>query len=327
MTKDIFNHRTNYKPYEYNNITEKFIDAIWQSHWTHNEFNFKSDVQDYITELTPQEQDVVKKAILLISQVEVSVKSYWSNIGKVFPKPEIADVGAVFGGNEVIHSRAYSQILNQLGFDGDFQNILTSGVVDGRVKYLSKYVNKIYKNDHKNIVYSLVLFSLFTENVSLFSQFYVLLGFNRFNNVLKDVSNVVQYTSKEETIHALFGITLINEVRKERPEIFDDEFIQKIIDETEEAVKAESNLIEWMIGDFENDFLSKEILIGYVKYRLNTSLKLIGINHSFEIPETIQNKIIWMEEEILANSITDFFYKKPIDYAKKNKSFNSDDLF
>ena len=39
----------------------------------------------------------IKRAILLISQVEVAVKSYWSNIGKHLPKPEIADMGTVFG--------------------------------------------------------------------------------------------------------------------------------------------------------------------------------------------------------------------------------------
>ena len=79
---------------------------MWAGHWTHNEFNFLNDVQDYKTKLTKQEQQVIKRAILLTSQVEVAVKSYWSNIGKLLPKPEIADMGAVFGGVEVIHSKA-----------------------------------------------------------------------------------------------------------------------------------------------------------------------------------------------------------------------------
>ena len=105
---------------------------------------------------------------------------------------------------------------------------LKEKIVKGRVDYLSKYVNKIYKNDHKNICYSLVLFTLFTEYTALFSQFYILLGFNRFNNVLKDVANVVQYTSKEENLHAEGGIALLLEIKKENPELFDQEFENKI---------------------------------------------------------------------------------------------------
>lgn len=324
---DIFSPRKNYKPFEYDEITKPFIEAIWASHWTHNEFTFKSDIQDYRTKLTKEEQEVIKRAILLISQVEVSVKSYWSNIGKVLPKPEMGDVGAVFGGNEVIHSRAYSEILNKLGLNGEFQDILSSGVVDGRVEYLRKYVNKIYKDDYKNIVYSLVLFTLFTENVSLFSQFYVLLGFNRFDNIFKDVANVVQYTSKEEIIHSAFGITLINKIREERPELFDGELTNKIIEESMEAVKAEENLIEWMLDGFENEFLSKDILLTFVKKRINDALQDIGVDFQFELDRGIVEKTAWMEEEIYADSISDFFHKKPIDYAKKNKSFNQDDLF
>ena len=323
----IFTDRKSYKPFEYDSITKPFIDAIWKSHWTHNEFNFKSDVQDYKTLLNPQEQEVIKRAILLISQVEVSVKSYWSNIGKLLPKPEIADVGATFGGNEVIHSRSYSQILSELGLDDEFQSLLASGVVDNRVQYLSKYVNKIYKSDHQNIVYSLTLFSLFTENVSLFSQFFILLGFNRYNNVMKDVANVVQYTSKEETIHALFGTTLINEIKKEEPELFTEEFKERIASEAREAVLAEEALVDWMLQGFENEFLSKDILMVFIKNRINVSLADIGVDFKFEIDQELLEKTLWMDEEILAPAMTDFFHKKPIDYAKKNKSYNEEELF
>ena len=65
------------------------------------EFNF-NDVQDYTS---PSIRSVIIKEPFLISQVEVAVKSYWSNIGKHLPKPEIADMGAVFGGVEVIPVR------------------------------------------------------------------------------------------------------------------------------------------------------------------------------------------------------------------------------
>ena len=87
-----------------------------------------------------------------------------------------------------------------------------------------------------------------------------MLGFNRFNNVLKDVANVVQYTSKEENLHAEGGIALLLEIKKENPELFDQEFENKIKEEVLEAYKAESELIDWIIGDYSNSFLSKDIL-------------------------------------------------------------------
>lgn len=323
----IFTERKNYKPFEYSHITDPLINAMWAGHWTHNEFNFLNDVQDYKTKFTEEERQVIKKAILLTSQVEVAVKSYWSNIGKLLPKPEIADMGAVFGGVEVIHSKAYAEILTKLGLEAEFQELFTEKVVTGRVDYLSKYVNKIYKNDHKNICYSLVLFTLFTEYTALFSQFYIILGFNRFNGVLKDVANVVQYTSKEENLHAEGGIALLLEIKKEEPDLFDQEFSDKIKEEVLEAFKSESNLIDWILGDYENEFLSAEILKTYVKRRLNECLDKMGIDVVFKIDETLNKKTAWMDEEVYASALTDFFHKKPIDYSKKMNVYNEDELF
>lgn len=323
----IFTERKNYKPFEYSGITDPLINAMWAGHWTHNEFNFLNDIQDYKTKLTVEEQGVVKRAILLTSQVEVAVKSYWSNIGKLLPKPEIADMGAVFGGVEVVHSKAYAEILSKLGLEDQFEDLFSEPVVVGRVNYLTKYINKIYKNDHKNICYSLVLFTLFTEYTALFSQFYTILGFNRFRGVLKDVANVVQYTSKEENLHAEGGIALLNQIRVEHPELFDAEFVEKIRQEVLEAYKAESDLIDWILEGYENEFLSPRILKGYVQIRLNDALEKIGMGTSFEIDPQIREETLWMEEEVYASALTDFFHKKPIDYSKKMKTYNEEDLF
>ena len=279
MNPSIFEKRLSYKPFDYSEITDPLINAMWASHWTHNEFNFKADVQDYHTSLSEEERDVIKRAILLISQVEVAVKSYWSNIGKHLPKPEIADMGAVFGGVEVIHSRAYSEILTKLGLEEEFTTLLENEPVLNRVNYLNKYVDRVYEDDRKQFLYSLILFTLFTENVSLFSQFYTILGFNKFKAVLKDTANVVQYTSK------------------------------------------------WILQGFDNEFLSESILNNYLKNRVNESMRRIGFGFEFPVNQEELEVTAWMDEEVYASALSDFFHKKPIDYAKSTKSFTAEELF
>ena len=83
---DIFRKRTNLKPYEYPQVVE-FTDAIRHSYWVHTEFNYSSDIQDMKVRMTPEEVDIVKKAMLAISQIEVAVKTFWAKIGDKFPKP------------------------------------------------------------------------------------------------------------------------------------------------------------------------------------------------------------------------------------------------
>lgn len=323
----IFDKRINYKPYEYGHITDPLINAMWAGHWTHKEYTFESDVQDFQTKLTEQEQGVVKRAMLMISQVEVAVKSYWSSIGKLLPKPEIAEMGAVFGGIEVIHSKAYSEVLSKLGFNDDFQAILSDEIIQGRVNYLQKYNDKVYDNDKKQIAYSLTLFSIFTENLSLFSQFYTILGFNKFRIVFKDLANIVQYTSKEENLHAEGGIALLNQIRKENDSLFDTEFLERILEEADVALKAEEKIINWILQGYENEFLSKEILMTYVKRRLNESFQKLNIDKQYDLNDELVDKTVWMDEEVYASALTDFFHKTPIDYTKKMKSFSADSLF
>lgn len=35
----------------------------------------------------------------------------------------------------------------------------------------------------------------------------------------------------------------------------------------------------------------------------------------------------WFEEEVFANSLDDFFAKRPVDYTKHDKSITAEDLF
>ena len=166
------------------------------------------------------------------------------------------------------------------------------------------------------------------ENVSLFSQFYTINYFNRFKNQLKDVSQQVAYTSREEMIHALVGIKLVNVIREEHPELFDEELISRIRSECVEAFKAEAKIIEWSVNGYESEHLSSPIMHNFIKNRLNQSLEQIGIEPVFDdIDEKLLEKTEWFDEDVLGNTATDFFFKRPTEYSKKDKSYNEDDLF
>jgi ribonucleoside-diphosphate reductase beta chain len=165
------------------------------------------------------------------------------------------------------------------------------------------------------------------ENVSLFSQFYIINWFARFKNVLKDTDQQVKYTRNEENIHALVGIKLINTIREEHPELFDDELIERIKHEAQEAFKSESKIVDWMINGMSEENLSAPILKEFIKNRINESMDQIGFSKVFEIDETLLSKTVWFDEELLGNNMTDFFYSRPTEYSKKNQSFSEDDLF
>lgn len=307
--------------------TEEFINTMHNGFWTDKEFNFQSDIQDFKTKLSHKEQEVVKRTLSAIGQIEIAVKKFWAKLGDNFPHPSITDLGYVMANVEVIHNNAYERLLKVLGLEDVFEQNLKHAVISGRVNYLRKYLHKFHKDNKKQFVYSLILFTLFIENVSLFSQFYIILWLGRYKNLLKDTNQQVLYTKNEELIHAQVGIKLIKVLRKEYPELFDKELEEKIIAESQEAFVQESLMIDWILEGYEGERISADILKGYVQQRLNDSLEEIGYKKIFKVDKAVARDFEWMDEETLGNSSTDFFYKRPVDYSKKSQSITASDLF
>lgn len=323
---DIFKKRVNLKPYEYPELVE-YVDAIRHSYWVHTEFNFTSDVQDFKVHLNEKERIAVQRAMLAISQIEIAVKTFWGDIYKRLPKPEIGNVGATFAESEVRHADAYSNLIQVLGLNKEFENLMEVPAIRRRIKYLEKSLLSSKSVDNKDYFESVILFSMFVENVSLFSQFLVIMSFNKYKNVLKGISNAVEATSKEENIHAEFGFDLVNTIKRENPEWWTEELVEDIVDATIDAYDAEADIVEWMFELGDLDFLTKEQTLEFIKDRFNRSLKSIGIDPVFTTNEKILETTEWFDDEILTTKHTDFFNKRSINYSKKQKSITQNDLF
>src|SRR5690606_20393874 len=102
-------------------------------------------------------------------------------------------------------------------------------VMQKRIEYLSNALDTARSEINQEYMRSILLFSIFIEHVSLFSQFVVIMSFNKYRNMFKGISNAVEATSKEEQIHGLFGAELINVIKKEHPEWFDDQLIEDVV--------------------------------------------------------------------------------------------------
>lgn len=322
----IFDRRVAFKPFEYPEITA-YKNAINHSYWLVSEWNFLSDIHDFNTRLNPVEKQVIKNAMLAISQIEVSVKKFWTKLGDRFPKAEFEQVGVTFGESEVRHADAYSHLLQVLNLNDDFNQLLQNPVIQGRVDYLTKYLKGASENSNESYTLTLTLFSIFIENVSLFSQFLIIKSFNKYMNVLKDIDNVVQATQKEEVIHALLGVFIIKQVQNEFPEWFNEDFYAKLYRACKKAFEAECNIVDWIFESGDLTFLTKDVVKEFVKSRFNDSLRMIGGENVFDVDQSKLAGLKWFEDEIYAEVNTDFFYKKSTNYTKFTKSFSSEDLF
>jgi len=326
MNNNIFTPRVNILPYEYPSLLA-YKDAIRHSYWIDTEFNFTTDIDDFKTKVTDEEREVIKRSMLAIAQIEVNVKTFWADMYKRMPITEIGDVGMTFAESEVRHKDAYARLIRILGLEDEFQHVVEIPAIKDRIAYLTKYLDGTRSKDDKMYTKSVLLFSLFIEHVSLFSQFLIMMSFNKEKNLFKGISNVVEATSKEEEIHGNFGSEIINIIKKENPEWFDEEFEHLIYSACKKAYKAEVKILEWIFEKGELDFLPQKTIEQFIQNRFNNSLQRIGMDPIFQVDFQEVEKTLWFDVEITSTKEGDFFYKKQIDYNKKSKSITEDDLF
>lgn len=324
--RDIFSKRAYLKPYEYPELYE-YATAVRHSYWVHTEFNYSRDIDDFKTRVTDGEREAIKKTMLAIAQIEVAVKTFWGNLYNKLPKPEIGAVGFTFAESEVRHMDAYAHLLEILGLNDEFRNLAEVPVIKKRVEYLEKVITLSKTNELREYSQAVLLFSLFIEHVSLFSQFLIMMSFNKHKNIFKGISNAVEATSKEEQIHGMFGIDLINIIKQEHPEWFDDSHRETVRTMCIEAYQAESAIIDWIFEAGELEFLPKEHIKEFIKQRLNNSLLSIGMSAVFSVDDAMLEKTDWFNDEVIATKHVDFFDKRSVNYSKRQQSITSSDLF
>jgi ribonucleotide reductase beta subunit family protein with ferritin-like domain len=225
------------------------------------------------------------------------------------------------------HSRAYSHLLELLGLNKEFEKVLEVPAIKKRVEYAKKALAKSKTDSNQDYLESVLLFTLFIENVSLFSQFLILSTLNKEKSVLKGMSNVIAATSLEEQLHNNFGCAIVNEIRKEHPDWFTEELESHVQDMVMEAFEAESSIVEWIFEEGELSYLSKDSIIEYIKNRFNMGLLQAGFKEVFKVDEVLLEGTLWFDLQNNSTMHTDFFSNKPVNYTKFSQSFDSNDLF
>lgn len=322
---DIFSKADKVKPYTYPHLI-KYVHAIHESFWTPEHFTYDRDVNDFKIKLSPQEQDVVKKSMLAIAQVENKVKTFWARIDIRLPKTEIALVGHSFANSECVHQLTYEKLLGLLNLDDEFDKLDEVPCMRGRTEYLSKYLKGVNSRSDKEFTKSLILFTLLIENVSLFSQFLIVSSFKKHKNLMSNFNAVIGATSREEDLHAKFGEDLIRLIRKEHPEWFDEAMEKKIRGNIRKAYKAEKEILEWIFEKGELDFLPQKSIEEYLKDRFNKSLKQIGYEEEFNVNEDLLTPTEFLEVQMRASSSFDFFNEKSTEYSN-NVAFDENDMW
>lgn len=322
--RDIYKPRYD-RPFEYPEAIE-LMTRLTDTYWLHKEVPFTSDPQDIITMEKYMGEGVIRN-LLAIATIEVTVKTFWTQLGNHFPKVEWEMLGATAGESEARHFMAYSHILGLLNIEDRFKEIAKVPAIEGRFNYLNKYLKLSPNNSNpKQYIIKLILFSCLIEHTSLFGQFIPLMYYYKKWGKMKDIRNIVKWTAIDEVNHFQIGATIVNILRQEHPEFFDDELNEIVSKACIKSIKYEQAILDWIWENGELEGLTKSNIMSFMKYQVNDSLTQMGFDKCFDEIGDLEPTEFFMAE-VFGDANDDFFAVRPVDYTLGDTSITEDDLF
>jgi ribonucleoside-diphosphate reductase beta chain len=318
--------RSVYRPFLYPEAFA-FFQKQQQSHWLPTEVKMSGDIKDYQENLTEAEKQVVIKILRLFTTVECDAEEYWSTVAKWFGgHPEINQMATTNASFEAIHIWAYDYLSQSLNLPlSEYEEFLKDPAMKAKKDRLGEVLSNTESLEDKAL--SLAVFSAFTEGVSLFSSFAVLMSFS-LSGKLKGVANIVQWSVKDESLHSDAGCWLFRTLIAENPGLLTAELKAKIVDAARVAVALEDDYIDAVFSGGEIDNISSYGLKQYIRFRANTKLNDLGLKKNWKSidAQAVKNITSWFDIMVSGSEHSDFFAVKSTAYSKGHINWDNIDF-
>ncbi len=236
--------------------------------------------------LSPEEQRAYKGILSFLIFLDSIQTMNLPNFNEFVTAPEVNLILSIQAYQEAIHSQSYATILETVVDSEEREEIYYFFKTDKHLRERNEFIWGIYqdfidKPTDKN------LFKGFIANF-LLESIYFYNGFAFFDTLASQskmvaTDRMINYIRRDELTHVTIFANMIIEVRREFPDVYDE---QMIYDMMAEAVEQE---IEWSQHILGNKIIgmSLENTANYTKWLSNKRLDLLGLKPLY--PDIVVN--------------------------------------
>jgi ribonucleoside-diphosphate reductase beta chain len=304
-----------YKPFRYPWAVE-LTKRHEQAHWIEDEIDLSDDVSDWKSDkLGTAEKDYIIQVLRLFTQSDVAVgQNYYDFFIPKLKNNEIRNMLGSFAAREGVHQRAYALLNDTLGLpESEFHAFLEYKEMADKVEFMRDNDNSNYSN-----LALAVAKSVFSEGISLFASFVMLLNFQRFGK-MKGMCKVVEWSIRDETMHVDGMTQIFRGFCAEHPRVVTDDFKLQIYTMLRQVVELEDAFIDLAYNgeDGVDDLsmamagLSKEDVKLYIRHIADRRLLQLGLKPNFEVKD---NPLPWLDWVLNAPDHTNFFENRVTEY-------------
>lgn len=279
-------------------------------HWLPEEVPLGEDVNDWHNNLTEAERHLVTQIFRFFTQADVEVANcYNKHYMQVFKPTEVLMMLSVFSSTETIHIAAYSHLLDTIGMpEAEYSAFLQYKEMKDKYDYMQGF----NVDSKEQIALTLAAFGAFTEGLQLFASFAILLNFPR-KNKMKGMGQIITWSVRDETLHCLSITKLFRTFIQENPELWTEEFQEKLRVICREIVAHEDAFIDLAFEMGPIDGLTPEEVKSYIRYIGNRRLHHLGIDSIF--PEE-KMPLPWLDDLLNAPEFANFFEQRSTEYSR-----------
>lgn len=301
---------------------KRLLANFWQS----DEVNMSSDVKEFPM-LSVQEQDTYLKVISLLATLDSSQTRTILLASLYATDPSVQSILAVIAQQEAVHNESYSYILSSVVSLDKQNQAFEIGRKDPILLKRNQNIMEIYnqfieepsvENILKTLVYSTLLEGLFFY--SGFAFFYNLARQNK----MVATSTMISYINRDELEHGRFISELIRATLAENPQYNTKSFTDWIYAQFKKSVDLEIEWSHYVLNGVEG--IDLEEMEGFIKYRANKMLRMIGLSEIYT--ECVNNPMKWIRAYVdnFDGTKTDFFEQRNRQYKKVTDLNGFDDL-
>jgi len=291
------------------------------NHWLPTEISMQRDIEQWksTTVLTDDERKAFETVLGFFTTADsIAANNVVLAIYKHITSPECRMYLLRQGYEEAIHTHAYQYIVESLGMDESriFNMYREVESIYNKDNMILRLNEGIFADDFKTgtleadqlFVENLCVFSLIMEGIFFYSSFAVMFGFQR-QNKLTGAAEQIQYIMRDESQHLNFGVNLINTIKEEQPEVWSEEFQQRIVDMVKRAVVLE---YEFATTVFPKGIFGMNAagFKQYIEHIADRRLASVGLPAQYNV----ENPFPWMGEAIDLNKEKNFFETRVTEY-------------
>lgn len=305
----------------------KIYKRLLGNYWQADEINMSNDIKQFAS-LSQSEQDAYLKIIGLLATLDAPQTRTALLLSLYATDPSVQSIMAVIAQQEAVHNESYSYVLSSV-VSLDQQNKAfefgrTDKILLKRNQNIANYYNDFVENPTTENIVKTLTYTTLLEGLFFYSGFAYFYNLARYNKMV-GTSTMISYINRDELEHGRFISELFRATLSENPELNNEELIGWVYEQFKESVELEIEWSEYVLADIEG--IELEEMHGYIKYRANKMLRLIGLSEIY--PEYVENPMKWIRAyaDNIDGTKTDFFEQKSRQYVKVNAIDNGfDDL-